>query len=169
MAGKARNSLFAFAGIALVVVGGILLTDRIFGPILEPVRWVLHTVGVVAWPLALIGVGIVLITASRHAESGARLYRSRTDRLIGGVLGGLAKRLGVNSSLVRVVFVLLAVLTSAWLAIVLYALATAFIAEEPNTEGVAAPAPPVPSAPPIPAPAVPAAPAVPQTPAPAAE
>lgn len=38
-----------------------------------------------------------------------RLYRSRTERMLGGVCGGLGKYFNVDPSLVRLVFVLLAV------------------------------------------------------------
>lgn len=38
----------------------------------------------------------------------SRLYRSRTDAMIGGVCGGLANYLGIDSTLVRLFFVLLA-------------------------------------------------------------
>ena len=41
-----------------------------------------------------------------------RLYRSRTDRSISGVAGGLAAYLGVDPTLVRVAWVLLAILSS---------------------------------------------------------
>ncbi len=37
-----------------------------------------------------------------------RILRSRTDRMVGGVCGGLAKYLGVDPTLVRLVFVILA-------------------------------------------------------------
>lgn len=37
-----------------------------------------------------------------------RLYRSRTDRMVGGVCGGLGKYLGIDSTFVRLLFVLLA-------------------------------------------------------------
>lgn len=36
-----------------------------------------------------------------------RILRSRTDRMLGGVCGGLAKYLGVDPTLVRLVFVIL--------------------------------------------------------------
>jgi phage shock protein PspC (stress-responsive transcriptional regulator) len=36
-----------------------------------------------------------------------KLYRSKTDRMLLGVCGGLAKYLGVDSTIVRIVFVLL--------------------------------------------------------------
>ena len=39
-----------------------------------------------------------------------RLYRSRTDKMIGGVAGGLAEYFNVDPTLVRIVFVLLGVL-----------------------------------------------------------
>jgi phage shock protein C len=41
-------------------------------------------------------------------ESRSKLYRSRTDTMIGGVCGGLARYIGVDSTLVRIFFVLLA-------------------------------------------------------------
>lgn len=36
-----------------------------------------------------------------------RLYRSRTDKKIAGVCGGLAKYLGVDATIIRVIFVIL--------------------------------------------------------------
>jgi phage shock protein C len=42
-----------------------------------------------------------------------KLYRSRTDSLIGGVCGGLGQYLGVDATLVRLIFVLLALGTGA--------------------------------------------------------
>jgi phage shock protein C len=40
-----------------------------------------------------------------------RLYRSRTDRMIGGVCGGIAEYSNLDPTLVRVLFILLAFLT----------------------------------------------------------
>jgi phage shock protein PspC (stress-responsive transcriptional regulator) len=37
-----------------------------------------------------------------------RLYRSRTDKMLGGVCGGLGEILDIDPTLVRLVFVLLA-------------------------------------------------------------
>ena len=39
-----------------------------------------------------------------------RLYRSQTEKMIGGVCGGLAEVLDVDPTIIRVVFVLLAFL-----------------------------------------------------------
>jgi phage shock protein C len=40
-----------------------------------------------------------------------RLYRSRTDRKIAGVLGGLAQYLGIDATAARVLFIVLAIVT----------------------------------------------------------
>jgi len=39
-----------------------------------------------------------------------RLYRSRTDRMVAGVCGGLAEYFGIDPTIVRLVFVLLALI-----------------------------------------------------------
>ncbi|GAA4540828.1 PspC domain-containing protein [Pseudonocardia xishanensis] len=48
-----------------------------------------------------------------------RLHRSRTDRMIGGVCGGLAESLGVDAALIRIGLVALTVL-GAGIGVVLY-------------------------------------------------
>jgi phage shock protein C len=40
-----------------------------------------------------------------------KLYRSRSDRKLSGVLGGLSKYLGVDASVLRVLFVILLIPT----------------------------------------------------------
>lgn len=45
------------------------------------------------------------------------LTRSRTDKFVGGVCGGLAKSLGMDASIVRIIVVLLAIFTQVgWIA-----------------------------------------------------
>lgn len=45
------------------------------------------------------------------------LTRSRTDKFIGGVCGGLARSLGMDASIVRIIVVLLAIFTQiGWVA-----------------------------------------------------
>lgn len=39
------------------------------------------------------------------AQDQTRLYRSRRDRMVGGVCGGLAERFGWSATVVRIVFV----------------------------------------------------------------
>ena len=49
-----------------------------------------------------------------------RFTRSRSNRMIAGVMGGFARRLGWNASLLRIVFVLVSVLSAAFPGIFVY-------------------------------------------------
>lgn len=59
-----------------------------------------------------------------------RLYRSRTDRMLGGVAGGLARYFAVDPTLVRLTFVLLAIFTGGW-AMLIYLLLWMLLPETP--------------------------------------
>ena len=63
-----------------------------------------------------------------------RLYRSRTDRMLLGVAGGLARYLDIDASLVRIVWALLVFAGGA--GILLYIVAAIVIPEEPVASGV---------------------------------
>ncbi len=69
-----------------------------------------------------------------------RLYRSRDDRLIGGVCGGLGKYLTLDATVVRLIFVLLAMAGGPGL--LAYLILLIVVPEEP----LAPPAPPAPTA-----------------------
>jgi phage shock protein PspC (stress-responsive transcriptional regulator) len=69
-----------------------------------------------------------------------RLTRSRTDRILGGVGGGLAEHLGIDPLLVRFGIALLAVLTGG-AALLLYLAAWLLVPDAPLPAGHAAPAP----------------------------
>jgi phage shock protein C len=56
--------------------------------------------------------------------------RSRTDRVIAGVMGGLARRLGWNPTMVRIVFVLVSALSAAFPGIVVYLILWLLMPEE---------------------------------------
>ncbi len=60
-----------------------------------------------------------------------RLQRSRSNRWIGGVCGGLAEYLNMDPTLVRVLVVLIAVVTAAVPVIAVYLLMMVLIPEEP--------------------------------------
>jgi phage shock protein PspC (stress-responsive transcriptional regulator) len=62
-----------------------------------------------------------------------RLQRSRNDRWIGGVCGGLAEYLNMDATLVRVLVVLLAVVTAAMPVIAVYLLMMLLLPEAPAT------------------------------------
>lgn len=49
-----------------------------------------------------------------------RFTRSRSQRMIAGVMGGIAKRFGWDANLLRIVFVLVSILSAAFPGIVVY-------------------------------------------------
>ena len=50
----------------------------------------------------------------------APFNRSGSDRMIAGVMGGIARRLGWNSTLLRIAFVVVSVLSAAFPGILVY-------------------------------------------------
>jgi len=85
----------------------------------------------------------------------SRLYRSRRNRIIGGVAGGMAESLGVDPTIVRIVWVILA-LTTPGIGILLYFVLLFVIPEAPASTdaslpvatGAPTPTPPSDAAPP---------------------
>jgi phage shock protein PspC (stress-responsive transcriptional regulator) len=143
---KKDNTAGLVIGILLAVLGGWLLIDRIAAPVIAPLSWLLELIDKIALPAVLIAAGIALIMiASRRDiftnKSGKKLMRSRDDRWIAGVLGGVAEHFGWDATLTRVIFILFALLTKGGTALVAYIIAAIIIPEAPAS-GVAAPPPP---------------------------
>ncbi len=184
-----RTDWSVFGAIALIVLGVWLLLGKL--PWWEEFRAAFSWVSSLGWPLVLIALGVVLLLANRRSAqpgSGAvrkRLYRSRTERMVGGVIGGLGAYLGVDPTWLRIVYAVIAVISGFGPGVVAYFIAMIVIPEEPvapvqqpvwppqqgwpqttGTETVQAPppAPPVPPAPQPPAPQPPQPPAPPAPP-----
>lgn len=64
-----------------------------------------------------------------------RIYRSRSDRMVAGVLGGWSAYLGLDPSLVRLVYVLLLILTGFFPGIFFYLVMAIIIPLEPKGGG----------------------------------
>ena len=157
-------------GVGLIGLGVWLLLG---GPF-SPVAWLISILWHVGWPLVLVGLGVLLIIRARGGGfnvNGKKLYRSRTNRMVGGVIGGLADYLGIDATVLRIVYALLTIFTGFFWGIVLYVLAMIIVPDEyqpvgwtpygaPAGYGSPPAAPPVPQAPsaptPPPAPAPPA-------------
>ncbi len=58
------------------------------------------------------------------------LSRSRSDRMLAGVMGGIARRFGWNSTLTRVLFVILSIASAAFPGILVYLILWLLIPEE---------------------------------------
>lgn len=132
------------AGFALLGLGVAMFFRNFDARILDPTVlafWRIRTLG----PLVLLVCGAVLVwPASRGflGTSGRRPERSLSDRVLSGVAGGLARLWGVDSNLVRLVFVAAASLT-AGLAVLAYLLLVLVLPEEAvPVPGVTVPPPP---------------------------
>ncbi|MFC3908129.1 PspC domain-containing protein [Legionella dresdenensis] len=66
------------------------------------------------------------------SKSGKRLYRSRTDRMIAGVCGGLATYFEMDPSWVRILFILFLLLGGC--AILVYLIMWLVVPKEPLSE-----------------------------------
>lgn len=133
---RIRTNRALLLGAILLLLGALLLFNN-FGwlPVRLDALWELAWN--LFWPLFLIGLGVYLLFSlnghgvdwERLRARGARLplRRSRRNRVIAGVCGGIAAYLKVDAVLVRLVWTLLTVLTLGTISVVLYALAVVFI------------------------------------------
>ena len=144
-----RSGALAFGGAALIVFG-LWLFLQASGLIDQKL---LDTINRSAGALVLVGLGVLVILLSRRGvltgpKPGARLYRSRSDRVFSGVLGGLGAYLGVDAVLLRVAVILLTVVGNIGL-VVIYIVMWVIVPDEPVTaySGQSIPpAPPIPGA-----------------------
>jgi phage shock protein C len=135
------NGTRHFWGAALVILGAIILMSNLGFEFFH--FW--HIPWGVIFPaiLILLGIGIIYFSQARKTEAAPaaaetpspgvqhppkELRRSITDRKIFGVCGGLAKYLNADSSIVRILFIVLT-LASFGVGIILY-LALAIIVPE---------------------------------------
>ena len=75
-----------------------------------------------------------------------RLYRSRSDRMIAGVCAGMGKYLGIDATVIRLLFALLAIFTGVVPGLILYLIMMFIVPDEPLETPSAPPEPPAPEA-----------------------
>ncbi|MGN0457707.1 MAG: PspC domain-containing protein [Eubacterium sp.] len=61
-----------------------------------------------------------------------KLYRSKTERRISGVCGGIAKWMGIDVSLVRILWVIISLATTGIPGTLVYIVCALIIPEEPD-------------------------------------
>ena len=66
------------------------------------------------------------------ANSGKRLYRSTSNKMLAGVCGGIAEYFNVDPTIIRLAYVLLSVFTAAFPGIIVYILAMIIIPSDPG-------------------------------------
>lgn len=163
-----RSGALALGGAALIVFG-LWWFVRAAG--LIPAE-MLDLINRSAGAITLIALGVVVVWFSRRGaftvpRSGTRLYRSRTDKMLGGVLGGLGAYLGIDPLVLRIATVLLTILGSGTL-VVAYIVMWVLVPEEPLLPAGPGVSPEWPTAPASGWPVTPAPPAPPVPPAPGA-
>jgi phage shock protein PspC (stress-responsive transcriptional regulator) len=94
------------------------------------------------------------VTMNNLTQGPKRLTRSRNERVVAGVCGGLARYLNMDVSLVRILTVVLAVLTSG-AALLVYAVAALVVPEDEQVSPRPYPGPPPAWQPPQPPAAMP--------------
>jgi phage shock protein C len=124
----------------LLILAGLVLMLNNFGWLPIRLEQVWNAFWALFWPLLLIGLGIFLLLSLngrapdwhrlREAVSGFPLRRSRDDRVVAGVCGGLANYLNIDSVIVRIAWVLLSAATVGILGLLLYVLAALIIPME---------------------------------------
>ncbi len=60
-----------------------------------------------------------------------KLYKSSSDKMLAGVLGGFAEYIGVDSTLVRLVYVLISMFSAGFPGILFYIICALVIPDEP--------------------------------------
>ena len=116
--GKKGNTQIAIViGVILIVIGGwhllsLMVPMNLLGNIASLIRGIWGIV----WPCALVAIGGYLLYAAKSGKLSAfkqgvglqgALRRSRADKRIFGVCGGLAYYFGIDSTVVRIVVGLL--------------------------------------------------------------
>ena len=134
---KTNSSLII--GLVLIVIGGIFLLREV---------GMFHYFNLfdvsfsTVWGILLIGIGIILLFQARRQGSDDkqavsvqknRIYRSRTDKMLAGVCGGIGIHFGVDPSFIRIGWVL-ATLFSGGLGILVYIVLIVLFPEEPAGE-----------------------------------
>lgn len=137
-----RKSVGAAIGAAFIIFGAWLLL-RTSG--IVP-AFFFETLDRISGPLVLIVIGVVLVIVAQRAHApapGSRLHRSRTDKWLGGVFGGLGPYLGIDPVVLRLAAIVLTVMGQGWI-VVAYIIGLIVIPEEPI--GYIPPSPPAPPA-----------------------
>lgn len=111
------TSVAVVVGVVLVVIGVYNLGQQIVpGFMWERLGALVRGLWGIVWPCALVAAGGYMLWASKKGKlagfshsrnSGMAFRRSRTDKRLLGVCGGIAYYFGVDSTMVRVIAVIL--------------------------------------------------------------
>ena len=123
----------------IMVIAGVLLLFGIIGPIAGVFAGIALAMGHVLWPVLIIGLGLYLYfnDAEKDADKSSRagifppdktLYKSRSDRKISGVCGGIGQYFNIDSNIIRILWAV-ATLGSIGLGVIAYAALAIYLRE----------------------------------------
>jgi phage shock protein C len=133
---KMPGEVGTIIGIVLVGLGFWYLLSNL-GLIPAPFFALLRIIRGSFWPIVLILIGIIIILATSGRRTftmeiqGKRLYRSRRQRMIAGVAGGIAEYFGTDPTWVRLAWAVLTIVNPP-AGLVAYVVAAIVIPEEPR-------------------------------------
>lgn len=142
------TTLWVLVGVGLIVLGlfyGAHALDLVPGR----VDLLFDYAGRARAGIGILVIGIALLMWARSDRRfaspprGTRLYRSRDEKWISGVLGGLAEYFGMDVTLLRLGFIALVVLLGVGSLVVAYIVMALVVPLEPQTPSAVSPPPPL--------------------------
>lgn len=138
---KVSNSLIF--GFILIAIGGFLLLREL--GMFHYFRFFDFSLSTI-WGLILIGIGIILLFQVKKQpvfadkeenidsiQSEKKLYRSKSDKMLAGICGGLSKYFDIDSSIIRIGWVL-ATFFSVGIGVLVYIILIFVFPEEPTEQ-----------------------------------
>lgn len=139
MSGKKKgNEIAILIGCLLMLFGVWKLSEHFFGNWWGSLWQVINTVSGILWPVVIIIIGVAIVYAACTGKlvlpADKKLYRSKRNRKIAGVCGGIADYLSADPAIVRIVYLLL-IITVPFVVIPLYILLWIILPEESTNTG----------------------------------
>ena len=119
---SAGSNFLIILGIVLIVIGALTLLPTLFAPIWAPLQAGFSFVMSLFWPVVLIVAGFFLIKLAVNSPKktgdvdmnfvpsmpaqGTRLLRSRKNRMLTGVCGGIGEYFNVDPTVIRLITIL---------------------------------------------------------------
>lgn len=122
------NTLILLGGAVLIAIGAMLLLGHFFGSFFMAIWNIITFVTSTFFALFIIAAGIILLVHAhrRNSPNGAsstspkkKLYRSSSNKVLGGICGGLGAYFNINPLIIRIITVVCGV-ASFYLVIPLY-------------------------------------------------
>ncbi len=137
---KPQENTSLYWGAGLIILGLVLLAHR-WELSIFPFEWFRFWPfdWDVIWPLTIILLGVLYLIYVLRQDSeektdetqSERLYRSRTEKVVGGVCGGLAEKLNIDPVLIRIGWVIFTLATNFFIGAVIYLVWMIAIPEAP--------------------------------------